>query len=158
MAQQLLSWANLKVQKGCTNVDVKLWWDFDVENITVKLQSDAGNFWWLVMFTRCCCLPPMTMVPTWYFISDHGYYIICHQWLWLLHHIPMVIMITTTLYITSDYYDISSVTMVVKWYIISDHGYHMIYHQWPWLHHDISSVVMVTSWYIISGHGYYNSY
>ncbi len=38
-------WAILKVQKGHTKVNIELIQDFDVENTTIKLQLDIGNFW-----------------------------------------------------------------------------------------------------------------
>ncbi len=45
------TWPISKVLKGQTKVNIELVRDFDVENISVKLQNDTGNSW-RVMFTR----------------------------------------------------------------------------------------------------------
>ncbi len=45
-------WPNSKGQKGQTKVNIKLVQDYDVENISVKLQHDACNCWGVIMFTR----------------------------------------------------------------------------------------------------------
>ncbi len=38
--------------KGQTKVNIELVRDFDVENISVKLQHDACNCWGINMFTK----------------------------------------------------------------------------------------------------------
>ncbi len=40
------------VQKGQTKVNIELIQDFDVENISVKLQKDTGNSSRVIVFTR----------------------------------------------------------------------------------------------------------
>ncbi len=37
-------WDSLNVPKDCTKVNVKLLWEFGVENISVKLQHDVCKF------------------------------------------------------------------------------------------------------------------
>ncbi len=45
-------WANLKVQKGHTKINIEFVRDIDVENTTIQLQLDTGNLWRVVTFTR----------------------------------------------------------------------------------------------------------
>ncbi len=40
------------VQKGQTKVNIELVQDFDVENVSVKLQKDTGNCCRVIVFTR----------------------------------------------------------------------------------------------------------
>ncbi len=40
------------ISKGQTKVNIELVWDFDVENISVKLQNDTGNSCRVIVFTR----------------------------------------------------------------------------------------------------------
>ncbi len=46
------TWPSSKVQKGQTKVNIELVRDFDVENISVKLQNNTGNSCWVIVFTR----------------------------------------------------------------------------------------------------------
>ncbi len=55
---------SLKVQKGHTNVNVKLVRDFYAENIHVKLQHDTCNLRKVIAFTRSS-----QMLPAWKFIK-----------------------------------------------------------------------------------------
>ncbi len=45
------TWPSSKGHKGQTRVNIKLVWDFDVENISVKLQHDSCNCSLLIMLT-----------------------------------------------------------------------------------------------------------
>ncbi len=46
------TWPSSKGQKGQTKVNIKIIRDFDVENISVKLQNDTGNSCRVIVFTR----------------------------------------------------------------------------------------------------------
>ncbi len=46
------TWPISNGQKGATKVNIELVRDFDVENISVKLQNDTGNFCSVIVFTR----------------------------------------------------------------------------------------------------------
>ncbi len=46
------TWPILKCQKGQTKGNIELVHDFDVENISLKLQNDTGNFCRVIVFTR----------------------------------------------------------------------------------------------------------
>ncbi len=46
------TWPISKGQKGQTKVNIELIKDFDVENISVKLQNDIGNSCRVIVFTR----------------------------------------------------------------------------------------------------------
>ncbi len=45
------TWASLKIQKGHRKVNVKLIWDFGIENVPVKLQHGTCNSWGIIKFT-----------------------------------------------------------------------------------------------------------
>ncbi len=46
------TWCSSKGQKGQPKVNIKLVREFDVENISVKLWNDTGNFCRVIVFTR----------------------------------------------------------------------------------------------------------
>ncbi len=46
------TWPSSKGQKGQTKVNIELVWDFDVENISVKLRNDTGNSCKVIVFIR----------------------------------------------------------------------------------------------------------
>ncbi len=46
------TWPISKGQKGQTKVNIEFVWDFEVENISVKLQNDTGNSCRVIVFTR----------------------------------------------------------------------------------------------------------
>ncbi len=49
-----------KVLKGQTMANIKLFQDVYVVNTHVQLQNDTGNFWGIIMFTRCYRLPSIS--------------------------------------------------------------------------------------------------
>ncbi len=50
--KEVWSRASSKVQKGQTTVKFFPVLDFAVENIPVKLQHDACNYWWVIAFKK----------------------------------------------------------------------------------------------------------
>ncbi len=44
--------------KKFTKINIKLIWDFDVENTAIKLQLDTGNLWRVITFTRSSLILP----------------------------------------------------------------------------------------------------
>ncbi len=55
-------WPISKGQKGQKEVNIDLVLDFDVENISVKLQNDTGNSCRVIVFTRFW-VPPAARLP-----------------------------------------------------------------------------------------------
>ncbi len=45
-------WPISKGKKGQTKVNIELVWNFNVKNISVKLENDTGNSCRVVVFTR----------------------------------------------------------------------------------------------------------